>query len=100
MQPPFPSSGLELQWRISVECCVSEGLACMYSTCICPGVYAIYYFCLLCTMSSVQEKYKFILPDFSYFQGPEYYETKIDASPVSVTVDDKIHVALCALIHT
>ena len=30
-----------------------------------------------------QEKYKFILPDFQYFRGPEYYESKIDASPVS-----------------
>ena len=29
-----------------------------------------------------QEKYKFILPDFQYFRGPEYYESKIDASPV------------------
>ena len=29
-----------------------------------------------------QEKYRFILPDFSYFEGPEYYETKIDASTV------------------
>ena len=30
-----------------------------------------------------QERYRFILPDFSYFEGPEYYETKIDSSPVS-----------------
>ena len=30
-----------------------------------------------------QEKYRYILPDFSYFQGPEYYETKIDSSSVS-----------------
>lgn len=29
-----------------------------------------------------QERYRFILPDFSYFEGPEYYETKIDASTV------------------
>ena len=29
------------------------------------------------------EKYRFILPDFSYFEGQEYYESKIDASPVS-----------------
>ena len=29
-----------------------------------------------------QEKYRLILPDFSYFEGPEYYETKIDASTV------------------
>ena len=27
--------------------------------------------------------YSAILPDFSYFQGPEYYESKIDASTVS-----------------
>lgn len=26
------------------------------------------------------EKYRFILPDFSYFEGQEYYESKIDAS--------------------
>ena len=30
-----------------------------------------------------QERYRFILPDFSYFEGPEYYETKIDSNPVS-----------------
>ena len=29
------------------------------------------------------EKYRFILPDFSYFEGQEYYESKIDARPVS-----------------
>ena len=29
------------------------------------------------------EKYRFILPDFSYFKEQEYYEAKIDASPVS-----------------
>ena len=29
-----------------------------------------------------QEKYRFILPDFSYFEGPEFYETKIDSNPV------------------
>lgn len=27
------------------------------------------------------ERYKFILADFSYFEGPEYYETRIDSSP-------------------
>ena len=31
-----------------------------------------------------QEKFKYILPDFSYFEGPEYYETKIDSNPVRV----------------
>ncbi len=29
-----------------------------------------------------QEKYRFILPDFAYFDGPEFYEGKIDGSPV------------------
>ena len=29
-----------------------------------------------------QEKFKFILPDFQDFRGPEYYESKIDSSPV------------------
>ena len=29
-----------------------------------------------------QEKYRFILPDFSYFEGPEYFETKIDSNTV------------------
>lgn len=30
-----------------------------------------------------QERYRYILPDFAYFEGPEYYETKIDSNPVS-----------------
>ncbi len=30
-----------------------------------------------------QEQYKFIVPDFHYFECPELYEGKIDASPVS-----------------
>ena len=29
-----------------------------------------------------QEKYKFILSDFNYFECPEFYENKIDANPV------------------
>lgn len=30
-----------------------------------------------------QERYRYILSDFSYFEGPEYYETKIDSNTVS-----------------
>jgi WASH complex subunit strumpellin len=36
-----------------------------------------------------QERYRFILPDFSYFEGPEYYETKIDSSPELQDIDDE-----------
>ncbi len=32
------------------------------------------------------ERYKFIIPDFHYFECPEFYENKIDGSPVSVCV--------------
>ncbi|CAI8048928.1 WASH complex subunit 5 [Geodia barretti] len=36
-----------------------------------------------------QERYRFILPDFSYFEGPEYYETKIDSNPELQDIDDE-----------
>ena len=29
-----------------------------------------------------KEKYSFILPDFAYFQGPDYYEKNIDQNQV------------------
>lgn len=29
------------------------------------------------------ERYKLIIPDFHYFECPEFYENKIDANPVS-----------------
>ena len=32
-----------------------------------------------------QLKYGDVLTDFSYFRGPEFYEAKIDAKPVSAT---------------
>lgn len=31
-----------------------------------------------------QEKYKHILPDFHYFECPDFYENRIDANPVSM----------------
>ena len=30
-----------------------------------------------------QEKYQFILPDFAYFRGADFYDHKIDSSPVT-----------------
>ena len=33
-----------------------------------------------------QERYRYILSDFSYFEGPEYYETKIDSNTVSAKI--------------
>ena len=33
-----------------------------------------------------QEKYKLIIPDFHYFECPEFYENKIDSNPVSSSV--------------
>ena len=38
------------------------------------------------------ERYRYILPDFSYFEGPEYYETKIDASSVRGIYTIHVHV--------
>jgi WASH complex subunit strumpellin len=35
------------------------------------------------------ERYRYILPDFSYFEGPEYYETKIDSSSELQELDEK-----------
>jgi len=31
-----------------------------------------------------REKYELILPDFQYFNGPEYFEKRIDSNPVSI----------------
>ena len=30
-----------------------------------------------------QERYRYIIPDFHYFECPDFYEGKIDANPVS-----------------
>lgn len=41
-----------------------------------------------------QEKYKYILSDFHYFECPELYDNKIDASPVCETDRSKYSVQL------
>ena len=33
------------------------------------------------------EKYKLIIPDFHFFECPEYYEGKIDSNPVRMRVE-------------